>query len=198
MSFSTPSRRAVVRTAAWAAPAVAVATTAPAFAASTTTYTTAPEKSFSYVAHLGEPDPNNPAGVGTFVVRVSSQKVPATSATGLPIDAPQFTSVVVVPDNLRGLMRDVLGITEVWGTAVATYTGAGTTANLTIPRTPVPTSGDLEITAAGNGQASTAGPAGSVDITIGQIVANLEHAGGPLVITLVPQGVNNFHTYTVA
>lgn len=194
MSFSTPSRRAVVRTAAWAAPAMAVATTAPAFAASTTTYTTAPEQTYSYDANLTSPAT---IPLGAFTVRASSEKVPATSATGLPIDAPQFTVVVVVPDSTRNLLASI-GATSVEGTAELDYTGAGVLANLTIPPTPVPPSGDMEITAEGTGQASTAGAAGSVTMTLGEIRVQLQAGATPATIVLSTTATNNFHTYTVA
>lgn len=184
----TPSRRTVVRTAAWSVPAVTVATAAPAFAVSST-YGTADATTFGYTSPYGP-----------FDITVSSSHVPVTAPAGAAIDAPQFTAVIVIPESLVTVIRETLMVTSIDGTATVDYTGAGTEANLTIANAPVPAAGDMTLTASGVGQPSVSPSSDPVNIDIGQVVANMMlnqgMASSPFPITLDPTSPpNTLHTY---
>lgn len=204
MSSFTPSRRSVLRTAAWSAPVVAVAAAAPAFATSGaagefTTITTEPIPFDATNALLGS--------FGVWTVTLTS-RVPVNVPVGTEIPAPELTAVVTVSEEGRALIAK-LGVTEVSGTAVAQYPVQGKAtpleANLTIPKTAVPTvAGPFDITTNGNGSAFVADTAGTFTISLADIATNLTISPAVLGITetavaLAPQGgAQVFATFTVA
>lgn len=173
MSRITPTRRTVVRTAAWSLPAVTVAAAAPAYAASReATYQTV-TKTFVYSA----------LGIADITVEVTAVDVPLTAPAGETLRQIQTSSTVTIPANLAGILRTSFlgGADQVSGTSASTsqLTGALTlpsTTNLTIPLTPFPTNAPLVTVASGAGGALTV-PAGTapgvVTITMGEPTSQL-------------------------
>ena len=160
MSDFTPSRRAVVRTAAWSVPAVSLAAAAPSFAVSPpatpeVTYQNLETTVVFNPVVLGNvsTDPNNEVSV---TVRA---RVPLNIPRGQTADPVETESTVTIPAGLAGLLGSLIlqNPTEFDGTSVSTteLTGAfagESVTNLTIPRTPFPASGnDLVVNATGTG-----------------------------------------------
>lgn len=193
MSSLTPSRRTVLRTAAWSVPAVTVATAAPAFASSPNpndppTYQTVTQ-AFTYEARLGGPTGTPLGDIGVEVTAI----VPLTAPRGSELNPTETTSTVTIPGNLANLLKQVYlpGATEIDGTSVSTsiLTGAlsdTTVANLTIPRTPLPGQDQPMITTAtGASESGLLVPAdatpGLVTITMGEPNSKLTgyNADGP-------------------
>lgn len=182
MSSNTPSRRTIVRTAAWSVPAVTLATAAPAFATSPIPGDpTAPEyqtltKVFSYDARLGGPT----GGVlGQIAVEVTAT-VPLIAPQGATLNPTQTVSKVTIPANLADLLKSLYlpGATQVDGTSVSASELTGVvnttvTSNLTIPMTPLPAAGQPMVTTA-SGQSAGGlvipgnNPTGLVTITMGE------------------------------
>lgn len=168
-----PTRRAVIRTAAWSVPAVTVAAAAPAFAGSgpgaTPTYQDV-TKTFIYTALGGAVD---------ISVAVTARNVPLTAPVGATLLPIETTSVVTIPATLAPTLRSLFlgNAAKVGGTSVSVseLTGALTlnsTTNLTIPIEPFPAAADpLITTASGTGNPLTV-PGGAipglVTITMGQ------------------------------
>ncbi|QIK74558.1 DUF6801 domain-containing protein [Nocardioides piscis] len=133
-----PTRRTVVRTAAWSVPAISVISAAPAFASSPggsqPTYQDI-TKSFIYTA-LGTID---------ILVEVTAIDVPLTAPVGATLKPIQTNSKVTIPANLAPTLRSLFlgNADQVSGTStsVSELTGAITISspsNLTIPLTPFP------------------------------------------------------------
>lgn len=179
MSSLTPSRRTVLRTAAWSVPAVTVATAAPAFAASSPpgepTYQDV-TRDFVYDARLG-----GAAGpvIGQIEVSVTAT-VPLVAPVGSTLAPTQTTSTVTIPASLADLLKTVYlpGATQIEGTSVSTSALSGaingaTVANLTIPMTQLPPNGQPLVTVA-SGQSEApmevpaGNPTGTVVITMGE------------------------------
>lgn len=171
MSNFVPSRRAVIRTAAWSVPAVTVASAAPAFAASPVTPT--------YQTVTTDPLPFNASGVtgsmGTWTV-VLTAEVPDNLPVGTIVAPLALTAVVTIPDAARAGIAG-LGVTTVSGSATAPYVVGGQagplTATLAIPELTVPAAGDFVITTTGNSATFTAGTAGTFTMELQDIVCNL-------------------------
>lgn len=167
MSSVMPSRRTVVRTTAWSVPAITIATAAPAFATShdvEPTYQTV-EKTFVYEATIGQ-----------VTVKVNAV-VPLTAPVGSILNPTQTTSTVTIPDSTRSILGPfILGnpafvdgtsksVSDLEGVLATT-----TTSNLTIPRTPFPTSGDLVTVASGVSDSPMQVPAGT---SLGTVVIKM-------------------------
>lgn len=173
----TPTRRSIIRTAAWSVPAITVASAAPAFASSGAdpTYQSVTE-TFTYEARLG--GESGPA-IGDITVEVTAT-VPATAPRGATLNPTTTQSTVTIPASLADLLKSVYlpGATSVTGTSVSTSVLSGTlpgttVANLTIPSTPLPPDGQPLVTVASG--SSAAGlpvpvdtPLGTTFITMGQ------------------------------
>lgn len=172
MSAPTPTRRTVLRTAAWSVPAVTVATAAPAFAASS------PEEP-TYQTVTTAPLPFAAAGVtgsmGTWTVQVTAE-VPIWLPAGTTVPPKPLSAVVTIPDAARAGIYN-LGVRTVGGNAVAPYTISVTeetlTATLEIPSMSIPESGDMVIETSTVGEAFTMPSAGSYTITLEDITTNL-------------------------
>lgn len=176
MSQLTPSRRSVVRTAAWAVPAVTLVTAAPAFAASggEVTYQTVTRDFVFHPTVLGQvsKDPNHE-------VRVQVEAtIPLVIPAGMTANPTTTTSTVTIPQSLASLLGPFyLGNpAEIGGTSQSTsrLTGALTgdsVTELTIARTPYSSSQALVTTASGAGTVGVSAPAG---------------ASGAVTITLLP------------
>ncbi len=112
---------------------------------------------------------------GTWTAAVTVN-LPAQVTVGSTIPAPAISAKVTTSTSAADTLRG-LGITSVDGSSAAGYTvsGAARTANLTIPTTPVPSSGGLITTATGSGQSETA-PAtpGSIDVKVGNFTADIQ------------------------
>lgn len=170
MSSITPSRRSVLRTAAWTAPVVAVATAAPAFATSGASFREVTTDALPFAAAIpGLID------LGDWTVTLTS-RVPVNLPVGTVVPAPDLTAVVTIPDAARAQIAS-LGPERVSGTATALYPVEGQPApleaNLTIPLTTLPASGDAAITTTGRGASFTAGAAGTFNISLDTITTNL-------------------------
>lgn len=175
MSSLTPSRRTVLRTAAWSVPVVSVATAAPAFAVSEPSEPTYQTVSRTFLFHPslgGSP-------LTAFDIKVDVEaRVPLSVPAGSSADPAQTVSRVTIPAALLPIIGSPLGNpAEVGGTSISTsnLTGAITATsitNLTIDRAPWPTSGDLLTVARGAGQEPLDVPAGT--------------APGAVIITLAP------------
>ncbi|WP_162598566.1 DUF6801 domain-containing protein [Nocardioides gilvus] len=198
MSSFTPSRRSVLRTAAWSAPVVAVAAAAPAFATSGASFTTITTEPLPFAAAIpGVVD------LGVWTVTLTSE-VPVNLPVGTVVPAPELTAVITVPNSARNTIA-FFGVTEVSGTASAPYTVQGQPAPLpatvTIPLTTVPASGDMVITTTGPGTSFTADAAGTFTISLEDIVADLSLGSlGEQTANLTRQPGTNYTiaTFTVA
>lgn len=166
-----PTRRTVVRTAAWSVPAISVISAAPAFASSPggsqPTYQDI-TKSFIYTA-LGTID---------ILVEVTAIDVPLTAPVGATLKPIQTNSKVTIPANLAPTLRSLFlgNADQVSGTStsVSELTGAITISspsNLTIPLTPFPAAGLPLVTSASGAGGALSVPAnnalGPVVITMG-------------------------------
>ncbi len=197
LDHSPISRRTVAKGAAWSVPAVAVAGSAPALAASPTCCEPGMQsvsKTLTYTAQATSPIS---LPQGTWTVTVSTD-LPTCVKVGDPIPAPTLTvKVETSQDTMGGL--DLLSIVSVEGTGTSPYSIAGAvvdpgnrTTTLTIPSTDVPTDGTvLTTTGTGTGAAETAAAApGTITVTIGDsFTANLtgtQSTGGT--VNLVTEG----------
>lgn len=188
----TPTRRTVLRTAAWSVPAVTVATAAPAFAASS------PEDPEVQYQEVNETFIFNPVVLGTVNTDPANEVVVNVVAT-VPLQIPrgmtaapvQTQSTVTIPASLAGLLGGLIlgNPAEFDGTSVSTtaLTGAITAesiTNLTIARTPWPASGNpLNVVASGSGAEGLFVPAGAPT--------------GPVTMTLQPPA-STLQGYTAA
>ena len=112
---------------------------------------------------------------GTWTAEVTVD-LPSQVTVGATIPAPAISAKVTTSTDAANTLR-FLGETEVDGTSVAKYTLAGQdrSANLTIGRTAVPTSGALTTTATGTGAAETAPTApGSLEVAVGDFTARIQ------------------------
>ena len=173
----TPSRRSVVRTAAWSLPVVTIAGAAPAFAASPIieglTYQTV-TKTFEFnPVVLGNVN-TDPANI--VVVNVTAT-VPLTIPLGATAAPVQTESTVTIPAGLAGILGGLIlsNPATVEGTSVSTttltgaYSGQSVT-NLTIPPTPFTSGSALSLTATGSGAEGLTipgtNPTGPVTLTL--------------------------------
>lgn len=164
MSSSMPTRRTVVRTAAWTVPAVTVVGAAPQFAASTLTHQDV-TRTFEFTDALSN----------IVTVQVTAH-IPLDVHPGEQLDVPTTSSIIDISEASLNLLKAVLGSPAfIGGTSNSTteYSGAlvtSTTAALTIANSAVPAAGGITLNASGAAPASTipAGtPAGVVTLTIG-------------------------------
>lgn len=206
MTPQTPSRRTIVKGAAWSAPVVTIAAAAPSLAASPcdTTYTTV-TKSFTYRDALGN----------DVIVTVTATNVPATVNPGDTLLPVATSSQVQISAASLGLLKSVLGNPAQIGgtsnsTSTITYTGGETTSTtpLTIARTDVPASGGITLPASGTGEAGTVpagAAAGTATIKMGDPTSTLvgyDDAGGqsgtfPSNLTKIDGNDYVLHTFTV-
>ncbi len=166
MSQHTPSRRTVVRTAAWAVPAVTLVTAAPAFAASQGEVTYQ-EVNRTFVFHptvLGSvsTDPNH-----EVIVSVTAT-VPLVIPAGMTANPTSTISSVTIPQSLTSLLGPLMlgNPAQVGGTSTSTTTLSGaltgdSVTELTIDRTPFSSSQPLVTIARGSGTVGVTAPAGS-------------------------------------
>lgn len=173
----TPTRRTVIRTAAWSVPAVTVAAAAPAYAVSLAapTYQTVTQ-TFTYEARLGGPTGQ---ALGDISVEVTAT-VPATAPRGTVLNPTTTSSTVTIPAQLADLLKMVYlsGATSLSGTSVSTSILSGTlpgttVSNLTIASTPMPPNGQDMVTVAtgssdGGLSVPTTAPPGTTFITMGE------------------------------
>lgn len=137
-----------------------------------------------------------PVGPKDFIT-VADTDVPATMVAGAtaPITT---TAQVTIPEDLVGLLRDVVGARRVDGSAVTKSTLDGTPladVNHTIASMPLPASGALTVTALGT-PANYTGTVGTHVIKAASYTAHLvfhKDAGDPFVVdtTCTPQTVDN-------
>lgn len=176
----TPTRRTVIRTAAWSVPAVTVAATAPAFAASQPAQVTYKTVTGSFVFHptLGTAPLTN-IDILVDVEAVIPDVIPA----GMTANPVTTTSTVTIPGSLRFILDGSLGNpAEIGGTSVSTSKLSGalgeldSITNLTIQRAPYGTSGDIVTVASGSGAAGLTTPttaSGLVTIKLAPPVSTL-------------------------
>ncbi|GGD07834.1 DUF6801 domain-containing protein [Nocardioides daphniae] len=160
-----PTRRAVIRTAAWSVPAVTVAAAAPAFAASSpaqVTYQTV-TKSFQFNPVILGTVNTDPVNIVTVDVTAT---IPATIPVGETAAPVQTQSTVTIPAGLAGILGSLIlgNPATVEGTSVSRTTLAGSftgesITNLTIPQTPF--AAPLSLTASGSGAEGLTIPAGN-------------------------------------
>lgn len=166
MSSLTPSRRTVLRTAAWSVPAVTVATAAPAFATSPPaggepTYQNVTGTFLFHPTFLGAPLTNIDIQVDV------EARIPATAPADSVLDPAQTVSTVTIPGDLLPIIRGPLGTpAEIGGTSLSTSTFSGvldgeSITNLTIDRAPFPESGAIVTVARGAGEQPLVVPAGT-------------------------------------
>ncbi|MBE7325865.1 hypothetical protein IEQ44_14525 [Nocardioides sp. Y6] len=172
----TPSRRSVIRTAAWSVPAITVATAAPAFAASSPgsdpVYTTV-TKDFLFSS-------TNTLGTFDIPVTVVAENVPVLAPAGATLLPITTTSTVTIPAQVaQGLAYLILGdfsnpAAKIGGTSESTVTLSGAinedrTTDLTIPTVPYVTGQPLITIASGTSDSLVlpAGATGQVTMTIG-------------------------------
>lgn len=172
----SPSRRTIVKGAAWTAPVLTAAAAAPALAASpacTTTYQSI-TKSFTYRDALGN----------DVIVEVTAENVPLQAAPGATLEPISTSSKVTISSASADLLKSFLlgNPATIGGTSTSTSTLSGaysgsTTTPLTIAEAPAPPAGQpLITTASGTGSASAV-PAdatpGTVTITMGSPASTL-------------------------
>lgn len=164
MSEIKPTRRTVIRTAAWTVPAVSLAAAAPAFAASpgdpVVEYQTVNASFAFHPTFLGAPLTNI-----DILVDVEA-RLPLVVPAGLTADPATTVSTVTIPNSLLGIIGPNLGNpAEIGGTSVSTSRlsaplSVDSVTNLTIDRAPFPDSGDIVTVARGVGESSLPVPAG--------------------------------------
>lgn len=164
------SRRTLARGAAWSVPVVATAAAAPAASASVVPGSSSVGP-INVVCDVTVPV----LGAQTYTWSLTlTATTPTSVAPGDAIPAPSLSASVTTDDNSAAGLR-LLGVTSVDGTSSAPYTVTGDvvgspvsrTASLTIPSTPVPSSGALTTTASGVGSGETAGGTSPGAITVG-------------------------------
>lgn len=164
----TPTRRTVIRTAAWSVPAVTVAAAAPAFATSPpggeVTYQTV-TKTFRFNPVILGNVNTDPANIVVVNVTATVPLEVPRGATAAPV---QTESTVTIPAGLAGILGGLIlgNPATVEGTSVSTTTLSGaysgeSITNLTIPRTPFTNGSALSLTASGSGAEGLTIPAGN-------------------------------------
>ena len=176
LDHSPISRRTVAKGAAWSVPAVAVAASAPALAASPSNcepgYDTI-TKTFEYKDILQN----------TVIVEVTAENVPTTAPAGATLMPISVTSTVTIPKASADLLTGLLlgGAALVGGTSDSTSSLSGaltreTTTALTIAATAPNAAGDLVLPASGEGSPMTVpsdATPGTVTITMGEPSSDL-------------------------
>lgn len=186
-----PTRRTVIRTAAWAVPAVSVAAAAPAFATSpgnpVVTYQTVNETFRFNPVILGNVN-TDPANI--VVVNVEAT-IPLELPRGLVAAPVQTVSSVTIPAGLAGILGGLIlgNPATVEGSSVSTTNLSGAISgssitNLTIPQTPF--AAPLTLVASGSGAEGltvpAGGPTGAVTLTLAPPASKLQGrnaAGNP-------------------
>lgn len=169
-----PSRRTVVRTAAWAVPAVTVVGAAPHFAASFVTMAPTSATFPAVPAALTSPLETD---LGNWEVTVTLD-LPTVIHEGDVTPVPNLTIEVTIDAATADLLVNTAGATTVNGTATVPYqVGADAlTGTVTIPDTTADAAG-FTVVATGVGGTFTAGPAGAVTVTMGLATINMNMPG---------------------
>lgn len=116
------------------------------------------------------------APLGPYTFKVSADtSLPATAPPGAALSG-TATYTVVIPDSLRNTMYGLAGARFVEGTAAIKATSFGTPATLdgTLPKTPIPASGELTVVATSALAMTAPATAGAYQVVAGDFTTKIK------------------------